>query len=252
VLSSLTVAALDLVFPARCPVCETTLGAGRRDPLCGACWRAITRLDVPWCERCGAASIAREHGLAAPLVTPRSIAACPTCATQAPGFDYARSAALYEGPLREAIHALKFGRRRALASPLGDLTVQQCAVSLPDGIDALSPVPLARARERERGFNQAALLARRIGRRLDIPIRSRWLARVRSTRPQSDLSAAERRANVCDAFRASARVAGCHVLVVDDILTTGATLDACARALRAAGARRIGALTVARVVHAAL
>jgi len=252
VLSSLTVAALDLVFPAQCPVCETTLGAGRRDPLCGGCWRAITRLDVPWCERCGAASVAREDGLAAPLVAPQSIAACPTCATQAPGFDYARSAALYDGPLREAIHALKFGRRRALASPLGDLTVKQCAVSLPDGIDALIPVPLARARERERGFNQAALLARRIGRRLDIPIRSRWLARVRSTRPHRDLSTAERRANVCDAFRASARVAGCHVLVVDDILTTGATLDACARALRAAGARRIGALTVARVVHAAL
>jgi ComF family protein len=252
VLSSFTVAALDLVFPARCPVCDTTLGAGRRDPLCGTCWRAIIRLDVPWCERCGAASIARVDDLTALLVAPRSIAACAACATHPPGYDYARSAALYEGPLREAIHALKFGRRRALASPLGDLTAQQCAVSLPDGIEALIPVPLARARERERGFNQAALLARRVGGTLGIPIRPRWLARVRSTPPQSDLSAAERRANVRDAFRASARVAGRHVLVVDDILTTGATLDACARALRAAGARRVGALTVARVVHAAV
>jgi ComF family protein len=252
VLSSFTVAALDLVFPARCPVCETTLGAGRRDPLCGACWRAITRLDVPWCERCGAASIVRADAVAAPRVAPQPIAACAACGGEPPGYDYARSAALYEGPLREAIHSLKFGRRRALASPLGDLTAQQCAISLPDGIDTLIPVPRARARARERGFNQAALLARRIGRRLEIPVRSHWLARVRSTRPQSDLSAAERRANVRDAFRASARVAGRHVLVVDDVLTTGATLDACARALRAAGARRVGALTVARVVHAAV
>ena len=136
--------------------------------------------------------------------------------------------------------------------PLGELAVEQCLASLPDGIEALVPVPLARERERERGFNQAALLARRIGRRLEVPIRPRWLARIRPTRPQSDLSAAERRANVRGAFRASPRVAGRHVLVVDDILTTGSTLDACARALREAGAFRVGVLTVARVVHAAV
>ena len=118
--------------------------------------------------------------------------------------------------------------------------------------DVIVPVPLHRARERERGFNQAALLARRIGRRLAVPTRPRWLARIRPTRPQSELSAGERRANVRGAFRASRRVAGRHVLVVDDILTTGATVDACARALRDAGAQRVGVLTVARVLHAAV
>jgi ComF family protein len=250
VLSSFTVAALDLVFPALCPVCETTLGAGRRDPLCGTCWSAISRLGAPWCDRCGAASLATEADAEPPYVALRLT--CARCTTDPPQYDYARAAALYEGQLRDAIHALKFSGRRALASPLGDLAAEQCAASLPGAIDALVPVPLARARERERGFNQAALLARRIGRHLDVPIRSSWLARIRSTRPQSDLSAPERRANVRDAFRASGRVAGRHVLVVDDILTTGATLDACARALRAAGARRIGVLTVARVVHAAV
>lgn len=247
-LSSFTVAALDLVFPALCPVCDTTLGAGRRDPLCGTCWSAISRLGAPWCDRCGAASIVTEAE--PPRVAPRL--ACALCASDPPQYDYARSAALYEGPLRDAIHALKFSGRRALASPLGDLAAEQCAASLSGAIDALIPVPLARERERERGFNQAALLARRIGSHLDVPTRSSWLARTRSTRPQSELSAAERRANVRDAFRASDRAAGRHVLVVDDILTTGATLEACARALRDAGARCVGVLTVARVVHAAL
>jgi ComF family protein len=250
VLSRFTVAALDLVFPALCPVCETTLGAGRRDPLCGTCWSAISRLGAPWCDRCGAASLATEADAEPQRVAPRLT--CATCTTDPPPYDYARSAALYEGQLRDAIHALKFSGRRALAGPLGDLAAEQCAASLPGAIDALIPVPLAAERERGRGFNQAALLARRIGSHLDVPIRSSWLARTRSTRPQSELSAIERRANVRDAFRASDRAAGRHVLVVDDILTTGATLEACARALRAAGARRIGVLTVARVVHAAV
>ncbi len=277
VLSSFTVAALDLVFPALCPVCEATLGAGRRDPLCGTCWSAITRLGPPWCDRCGAASpisatsderpqriahgdtASTGEGSGASGVPKPSdpspvlaVSPCAPCRTNPPPYDYARSAALYEGQLREAIHALKFAGRRAIAGPLGDLAAAQCAASLPGGIDALIPVPLARERERERGFNQAALLARRIARYLDAPVRSSWLVRTRPTRPQSELSAAERRANVHDAFRASGRVAGCDVLVVDDILTTGATLDACARALRAAGAGRIGVLTVARVVHAAV
>jgi ComF family protein len=251
VLSSFTLAALDLVFPALCSVCEVTLGVGRRDPLCGRCWGAITRLGDPWCDVCGAAApraASRDdpaHGVAPERP-------CATCVTSPPPYDYARSAAVYEGELRDAIHRLKFGGRRALANPLGDLALEQCGASLPAAIDALIPVPLARDRERERGFNQAELLARRIGRRAAVPTRPRWLTRRRPTRPQSDLSAAERRANVRDAFQASDRVAGRHVLLVDDVLTTGATLEACARALRAAGARRIGVLTVARVVHAAL
>ena len=177
---------------------------------------------------------------------------CSTCTTDPPQYDYARSAAVYEGALREALHAFKFSGKRALARPLGDLALEQCVASLPDGIDAAIAVPLARERERERGFNQAALLAQRIAGRLGVPTRPRWLARVRATRPQSDLTAAERHANVRGAFQASPQVAGRHVLVVDDVLTTGATLRECARALHDGGARRVGVLTVARVLHAAV
>jgi ComF family protein len=118
---------------------------------------------------------------------------------------------------------------------------------VPADVDALVPVPLAPARERERGFNQAALVADELARALGRPVRRRWLRRARPTRPQSDLSAAERWANVRNAFQAAPAVAGHHVLVVDDVLTTGATAAECARALRAAGARAVSVVTVARV-----
>jgi ComF family protein len=250
-LSGFTQAALDLLFPALCPLCQTTLGPDRRDPLCGSCWHAITRLGRPRCHVCGAAPplAMTVDDASAPAVPARP---CPTCVADPPPYDYARSAAIFEGALREALHAFKFSGKRALARPLGDLAAEHCVATLVEKIEAVVPVPLAREREHERGFNQAELLARRVARRLGVPARPRWLVRVRATRPQSDLAAAERRANVRGAFRAGPDVAGRHVLVVDDVLTTGATLGECARALRAGGARRVGVLTVARVPHPAV
>jgi ComF family protein len=232
---ALAVAALDLLFPAVCPLCEARLGPGRRDPVCGACWSSFTRLAPPWCARCGAPSVA-------------ALDACPMCPEPPPAFDYARAAAAYGGSVREAVHALKFGGRRSLARPLGDLIGEQCAGALTERLDALVPVPLARPRQRERGFNQAALLAERLGERLGVRVRPGWLVRLRATAPQTDLAADARRANVAGAFAAAPAVAGAHVAIVDDVVTTGATVAECARALRAAGARRVGALAVARVL----
>jgi ComF family protein len=111
----------------------------------------------------------------------------------------------------------------------------------------LVPVPLARDRERERGFNQAGLLAEQLARGLPAALRPRWLARTRATAPQTALNAAERHHNVRGAFVASTAAAEHVVVLVDDVLTTGATAGECARALRAAGAREVGVLTVARV-----
>jgi ComF family protein len=172
---------------------------------------------------------------------------CGPCTAVPPPWDYARAAGQYVDPLRTALGAFKFEGRRALARPLADLLVEQCGAAVPADVDALVPVPLGRSRERERGFNQAALLAERVARALGPPVRS-WLTRTRPTRPQSELGAAERRANVRDAFRAVAAVRERHVVVVDDVLTTGATAAECARVLRQAGARAVGVLTVARVV----
>lgn len=236
-------AALDLVFPAMCPACEAPLGVGRRDPLCGACWSGILRLGPPLCERCGI-----PYGVA-PSHDDGSVnsAECLGCRLDPPEFERARGAGLYAGALRHALHALKFRGRRALARPLAELVREQCASVLRAGGEALVPVPLARARLRERGFNQAELIADRLGALLDLPVRRRWLARVRETAPQTDLPAGDRKTNVGGAFAASSAVAGRHVVLVDDVLTTGATCRECARALRAAGAHRVDVVTVARV-----
>jgi ComF family protein len=230
------VTALDLVFPARCPVCQAMLGAGRRDPLCGDCWHDMPRLAPPLCACCGL-PIAQ---------TGTPLARCGACLAAPPAFDWARAAGLYAGPLREALQRFKFGRRPALARPLADLVLEQCAAIVPAGA-VLVPVPLARERERERGFNQAALLAERVARPMRASLRTRWLARTRATAPQTALNATERHDNVRDAFVASSSAAGADVVLVDDVLTTGATATACAAALRAAGARSVGVLTVARV-----
>ena len=176
---------------------------------------------------------------------------CGACRRRAPAFAYARAALRYEDTAREALHALKFGGHRALAAPLADLVASVLAGRWPAGPpDLLVPVPLHPRRERERGFNQAGLIARRLGRAWGCPVRPDVLARVVATESQTALDSAARLANVRGAFRLRRPqvVEGRHVVLVDDILTTGATVSACARALEAGGPRTIGVVAVARVV----
>jgi ComF family protein len=149
----------------------------------------------------------------------------------------------YEGRLRDAIHALKYDGRRSLARPLGRL-MRDCCSQVLDSADLIVPVPLHFRRQRVRGFNQADDLARPLG----LPV-SRALRRRRHTASQTDLPADARHRNVSNAFRLRWRadVAGRCIVLVDDVSTTGATLEACARVLLAHGAREVRALTAARV-----
>ena len=230
-------AALDLVFPPLCPLCDRMLGAGRRDPLCGACWEGLERIAPPWCRCCG---------------TPLGIEGlCGACRIRRPRFAYARAALLYGDLVREAIHAFKFGGRGGLANPLGDLLAGLGLSALPGAApDVLVPVPLHPRRARERGYNQALLLARRLERAWRVPVVADTLVRAVPTLPQADLDAAARRRNVRDAFavRRPERITGRHVVLVDDVLTTGATAGECARTLYRAGAAAVGVLTVARTL----
>jgi len=230
-------AALDLVFPPLCPVCDSILGAGRRDPICGGCWEGFDRITPPWCRCCGA-----------PLTTE---GLCGPCRIQRPSFAYARAAVFYGDLVREAIHAFKFGGRRALATPLGDLIAGISFAALPGAApDGLLPVPLHPSRARERGYDQALLLARSLGRAWGVPVVAGALVRTVPTQPQTDLDAPARRRNVRDAFavRRPELIADRHVALVDDVLTTGATTGECARSLYRAGAATVGVLTVARAL----
>lgn len=175
-------------------------------------------------------------------------AVCPRCRRQRdPALDQARAAGPYEGALRDIIHAFKYDPRPTLARPLAALLrAQPDVMALLDGIDAIVPVPLHPSRQRKRGFNQAEALAKALA--ADAPV-VRALRRVRKTRPQMELPAAQRHRNVRDAFRlARGIVIPRCALLVDDVSTTGATLEACARVLKDAGVREVRAVTVGRAV----
>jgi ComF family protein len=171
---------------------------------------------------------------------------CALCRNGLRGFDAAYCFGAYEGTLRDLIHIFKYAKVQPLERPLGDLLVR--ALPLDERFDAVVPVPLHWRRKWERGFNQSELLARAVSRRSGAPLRG-VLARVRHTRPQAGLTNTGRRDNVGAAFRVkgNARLDGKSVLLVDDVMTTGSTATACARALKRAGARRVALLTVARV-----
>jgi ComF family protein len=173
------------------------------------------------------------------------LANCPRCRRGSPRLDRSRAIGRYDGALRAIIHALKYEGRRSLARRIAPLMRLRGADVL-DGADSVVPVPLHPSRRRTRGFNQAADLARHLGK----PVRHA-LRRARATPPQTGLPAAQRHRNVRHAFvltRAGLPLAGSIVVVIDDVSTTGATLEACARALKDAGVKEVRALTAARVV----
>lgn len=231
-------AVLSVVLAPACAACGEGLENPTLGPVCGTCWRSILPLTPPLCDRCGD-----------PLPTWRSISLplslCPRCRRTSRRVDRARAIGAYAGALRAIIHAMKYEGRRSLARPLAALMRVRGADAL-EGAECLVPVPLHRSRRRERGFDQAADLARHLG----LPVRHA-LRRLRATASQTGLPAAQRHRNVRGAFvatRAARRLIGRTIVLIDDVSTTGATLEACARALKEAGMKEVRALTAARVV----
>ena len=208
-------------------------------PVCSACLHSpAPLLEDHSCDLCGLPF----EDAAALQGTKR----CGACLAEPPLFDRARGFGVHEGALRRLIHLLKYDRMRPLAKPLAGMMAAPLA-SLP-APDLVVPVPLYRARRWRRGFNQALALSEELGRQAGVRCEPRVLRRIRATQPQAGLSYAERKQNVANAFvvRERGLVEGRTVLVIDDVMTTGATLDACARALKKAGARSVLALTAAR------
>lgn len=211
-----------------------------RVPVCEGCWRAVRPYEGLECAQCGLF-------LQRPAVL-RDTVLCGLCRRGVFAFEQARSFGWYDGVLRDLIQRFKYDGFRPLARPLGDYLTRALRRLETTSFDLILPVPLHPKRERQRGFNQAGLLAARVSRQCGIPLGRKDCVRVRDTPPQTGLRAAERRKNVSGAFAVPhpERVRGLRLLLVDDVLTTGATADACARALLDAGAAGVWALTLAR------
>jgi ComF family protein len=232
---------LDLVLPPRCLRCGLTVDSQGR--LCAECWRSLTFLGPPQCRLCG---YPLPHALPeAPL--------CGECAREAPAYDRARAALRYDDGARRLILAFKHADRTDVAPAFGTWLARAGTELLAEA-ELIAPVPLHRFRLLKRGYNQAAILARALARATSLPLIPDLLQRRRATASQQGLSGRARLENVTvAAFRVHPwqrrRVEGRAVVLIDDVLTTGATVGACARVLRRAGASRVDVLTLARVVR---
>src|SRR5271166_3528519 len=234
-------AALDTLYPPTCLACRAATDS--HGALCPRCWSAMRFIERPFCERLGTPF---EQDLGEGLISPQAMADPPV-------FQRARAVARFEdGPARTLAHRLKYSDRAELARPMARWMVRAGADVLADA-DLLVPVPLHPLRLWRRRFNQAAALASEVSRQTGKPCDVAALRRVKATQSQVGLSRAQRAENVQGAFRIadSAAVRGRNVVLIDDVLTSGATANAASRALLRGGAKRVDALVFARVVTGA-
>ncbi len=231
-------------FPAECLLCRELLRQPLRGPLCERCTEALPRIEPPFCESCGL-----------PYASSVAPGLCGPCRGGERVFHKARAGLLYEDRVRRLMLALKFGGRARLATLFGGMAAERwCRAGELEGYAAVIPLPLSSRRRRARGFNQAAIAARAVAAIAGAPMRPRLLVKTKDNRPQAGLSASARKSNVSGVYRGRIprRMAGCKLLLVDDVMTTGATANAAARALLRAGAGTVDVLTIARVPAFAL
>jgi len=230
---------LDVLLPPSCMLCGGAVSEYAAG-LCAHCRERLEPVDGPVCSRCGAvfsSPCGGDH-------------LCGTCIVRPPQYDRARSAGVYAGELRRAIHEFKFNRRSMLAGPLAEFTSRVCrSIKARCGYAALVPVPLHPQRLRDRGYNQSLLLALHLGRLWDIAVERDYLRRDAWSVPQASLNRAQRPRAVRGAFSCrDRRYAGRRLLLIDDVFTSGSTVDECARTLKRYGAAAVDVVTVARTL----
>lgn len=236
----------SLIFPAPCRICDRMLDTGDRIPFCHACLALLSqRLPEPLCAQCGRPIVSTAVTLSA------SAPQCHMCRRGAYDFDLVRSFGAYTPEMAHAILLLKYGEVTPLGTWFAGILARLVERDLDAfAVDAIVPVPLDSGRLRERGYNQAELIARPLARILGIPFRSYLLVRTHPRPNKLRLTRRERWETVRGAYAThqGAEVDKLRLLLVDDVFTTGATLDACSKALRRAGASRVVGLTVARAL----
>lgn len=238
--SALAHATATLIVPPVCIACHAPLAT--YDSLCAACWQQIAFVHPPLCDRLG---IPLSIDTGGPQVSAAALA-------NPPAFDRTRAAAVFAGPMQQLIHRFKYSDTHDARRLFGRWLVLAGATLLAEA-DILIPVPLNRWRLMERRYNQAAILSNEVSRLSGVAVAPLALERIKATVSQVGLSTAERRRNVAGAFRVPrsrrALIEGRRVLLIDDVITTGATLDAAASVLKAGGATAVDALALAIVTH---
>ena len=234
-LKGLARVAVDFALPPRCAGCGVVAEAP--DSFCPACWPVLDWIGQGGCQRCGLPLMATEAEQ------------CGRCLADPPGLDRIRAALAYDELPRQVALKLKYGRKVGLARTMARYMVPLRGEEMDEAI--LVPVPLHRGRLWSRGFNQAGLVARELGRAWLVPVDQAMLRRVKRTPPMKGMSPAERQRTVAGAFRVrnAGSVKGRNIVLIDDVYTTGSTAEACAKALRKAGARRVELICWARVVR---
>ncbi len=233
---------LNLLWPTSCSYCFSPINNSGIPYFCSSCWADFAVIQGQACPRCGKPFESDESLTSSPEHI------CLACRRDLPAYDQAIAVGYFEGSLREAVHQYKYRPCRALGRPLGRWMAAN--IRMVSDLDMVVPVPLHRSRLRERGFNQALLLAAHMSEVHGLPLSFGNLFRQRQTRPQVELSGVERVRNVAGAFalRQPEVMKDKRIVLVDDVFTTGATLQECAAVLKMAGAMQVTALTLARVV----
>ena len=231
---------LQFLLPPQCHCCEKFLEEGQQG-ICPDCLSKIRWIEPPLCTLCGVPFLSREienHP-------------CGACLTRGKYFTMARAVGYYEGPLREAIHRWKYEEKSYLTLFFGEKLAEGfCRYWDPQSFDLIIPVPLHSKRLRKRGFNQALLLVKELSRRTQIPYSKRLLQKRILTPPQVNLSGGEREKGVRGSFhiQRDEEIEGKSILLVDDVYTTGATVNECSKVLLKAGAERVDVLTIAHAI----
>jgi ComF family protein len=229
---------IDFVFPSRCPLCFRPTRSPDPASLCPSCLSEVTFIGPPYCPKCGIpfASQKEESHL------------CGWCLRQTTAYGVARAVCTFSGSIRTAVHAFKYQNRTYLGKTLIGLMERNAHRFSINRYDTLVPVPLHKNRLKERGYNQSLLLAREMACRHGLSVEPGMLERITDSVPQIALAGARRRENVKGVFSLRGDSAGRRILLIDDVLTTGATVNECAKILQRGKARKVDVFTIARTV----